>query len=291
MESNPLVSICIPTYNGEEFLQETLDSIANQTYQYIEVIVSDDNSKDATLEIIKAFQKGVSFPCTVFNHIPNGIAENWNNTLRNVSGKYIKFVFQDDLLNPTCIEKMVAVLESDDKIALVTSKREIITNEDNRFTQGFIASFKDLQINIPLSDNAVSIVTGKSLLKGAYFKKKPINIIGEPITVLFRASIIEEIGCFNTEMFQLVDYEYWLRMFKKHKIAFLKEELVQFRLHNMQASFVNKINKLNDQSIYYNLLYKDYFWLLHNNFKWVLIKRFHWIFKVYRYMKILIFNS
>lgn len=285
MKTNPLVSVCLPTYNGEEFLQETLDSIVNQTYKNIELIVSDDASSDSTLKIIHDFRNSVSFPCQIYNHTPNGIAENWNNTLRKSNGKYIKFVFQDDLLNPTCIEKMVTVLERDAQIGLVTCKRRIITAEDNRFTQGFISNFNNLQVNIPLENRELTVIKGRELLKAPYFKKKPINSIGEPITVLFRAKMITDIGYFDTRMFQLVDFEYWLRMFKKYKIAFLKEELVQFRLHNTQASFVNHQVNSNDKEIYYKLLYTKYFWLLHINFKWNLVKRFHWSFKMYRFLK------
>ena len=89
-KEQPLISICIPTYNGESFLEEALDSIVNQTYRNIEVVFSDDASADNTLGIIDKFKSQSNLPIYVFNHLPKGIASNWNHTLEKANGKYIK---------------------------------------------------------------------------------------------------------------------------------------------------------------------------------------------------------
>ena len=291
MEDKPLVSVCLPTHNGAVFLKEALDSLKNQTYQPIELIASDDASTDETFRTLKEFIKDVSFPCTIVHHDPDGIAANWNNTLKLSKGKYIKFLFQDDIMYPDCIEKMVLVLEKDDSIGLVCSKRDIITDKNNRFTQGFIANFENLQINLPVFSEGLTVLEGSEILKANYFKYKPINIIGEPIAVLFRTELISQIGYFRKDMFQLVDYEYWVRMFTKHKIAFISEKLAAFRLHHEQASFINNNNQINDKELYYSLLYKDYFWNLHLNFKWILFKKYSTIFRIYRKIKSLLKSS
>jgi glycosyltransferase involved in cell wall biosynthesis len=291
MEDKPLVSVCLPTYNGAFFLKEALDSLKNQTQQNMELIASDDASTDETFNILTKFAENVSFPCKVVRHEPDGIAENWNNTLKLANGKYIKFLFQDDVMYPDCIEKMVFVLEKDKGIGLVCSKRDIITDKDNRFTQGFIANFGNLQVNIPFRSNDLTVLKGKGILKSKYFKSKPINIIGEPIAVLFRTELISKIGYFRKDMFQLVDYEYWLRVFKKYKIAFMSEKLAAFRLHHNQASYKNNKSQLNDKELYYSLLYKDYFWYLHSDFKWWLFKKYNIVFIVYRNIKSLLKRS
>lgn len=188
-------------------------------------------------------------------------------------------------MKPECITRMFNVLESDPEVALVCCKRDILTHLDNRFTQGWISSFEDLQRNLKLDNTNLSILPGKTLLESPDFRKKPINIIGEPVAVMFRRDLIASIGYFDTAMFQLVDFEYWLRMFKDHKIAFIPEHLAQFRLHGAQSSFLNDKTKINDEEDYYKLLYNRYFWSLHINFKWFLIKRYHFIFKWYRLIK------
>lgn len=102
-----LISICIPTFNGEKYLQEALDSVKSQTYQNIEVIISDDNSNDITLQICQNFKEKVSFPVYIYEHDPSGIG---NNCIFYAYGEYIKFLFQDDILETNCLEIQLEAL-------------------------------------------------------------------------------------------------------------------------------------------------------------------------------------
>ena len=103
----PLVSVCIPVYNGERFIAEAISSILSQTYSAIELIISDDNSSDHTIAIAQSFQTQTSIPINILTHQNLGLAENSNFCINQSQGKYIKFVYQDDILMPNCIEKMV----------------------------------------------------------------------------------------------------------------------------------------------------------------------------------------
>ncbi|MDT0552269.1 glycosyltransferase family 2 protein [Urechidicola vernalis] len=280
-----MVSVCIPTYNGAQFILEALDSLNQQTYDHIEIVVSDDNSSDGTLQKIAEFKPQSKFPIHIFHHKPRGIAANWNYSIEKSKGKYIKLLFQDDVFEPSCVEEMVEVFEENAGVGLVTSKRSIISDLSNRFTEGWISNFHDLQVNLDLPDKDIVVRKGRSLLKSPNFKLKPINIIGEPSCYMFSKESFNTIGGFHKEMFQLVDYEFCLRIFKKYDVAFLKKSLVRFRLHQDQASFVNHRNKSNDKELFYRLLYRDYFWYLHVNFKWLLIMRFNLLIKLYRYFR------
>ena len=105
----PLVSICIPTCNGFQFIGEALLSAVNQSYPNLEIIVSDDHSRDDTLKIINEFESKTAIPFHIYNHKPDGIGSNWNYCAQKANGEYIKFLFQDDTLEPDCIEKMMQV--------------------------------------------------------------------------------------------------------------------------------------------------------------------------------------
>jgi glycosyltransferase involved in cell wall biosynthesis len=124
-ENLPLVSICIPSYNGEEFLSDALQSALSQSYPNIEILVSDDGSSDQTLSIANAVRERSRFEFSILQHDRFGLVENWNFCIKNAKGKYIKFLFQDDVLQPNCISEMVALAEQDAEIGLVFSKRDI----------------------------------------------------------------------------------------------------------------------------------------------------------------------
>lgn len=106
---NPLVSICIPAYNAERFIEETLESALAQSYAPIELIVSDDGSTDCTRAIVKRLaSRGVQLVTQPHNL---GMFGNFNAVIRASSGKYVVKLDADDLIEPDYCSQMVAVME------------------------------------------------------------------------------------------------------------------------------------------------------------------------------------
>ena len=91
----PLVSVCIPAYNNAEYIKDTIDSILNQTYQNIELVIVDDNSKDNTYELIQEI--GDERIKLYHNDKNLGMSGNWNRCLSLCTGKYAKLVCADDI--------------------------------------------------------------------------------------------------------------------------------------------------------------------------------------------------
>lgn len=271
----PLVTVCIPAFNGSLFIEEALRSIENQSYQNIEVIVSDDASSDNTLKIIEAFKNNVDIPVHIFNHKPEGIGSNWNNCLKHATGKYIKFLFQDDVMETDCLEQMVQVMEENPKVGLVASKRCFIIedNVNNNETKEWLDKYGDLQKEFTPS-NGLYMFT-KNIFKSETFFIDPKNKIGEPSTILFKKSIIEEVGYFDEKLKQILDYEYWYRILKKYPIAIINKPLVKFRLHQNQATHVNRNQIIDDYKVYELILYKHYFKLLHPDVRKRLYLKYH----------------
>jgi glycosyltransferase involved in cell wall biosynthesis len=145
--NKPLVSICIPTYNGQKFIAEAMDVAIKQTYRPLEIVVSEDASKDATLEIIKSFQNKTDIPIHIFTHKPSGIGANWNNCIVNSNGEYIKFLFQDDTIESNCIEKMVKYAVKSNNIGLVYSKRNFIYNENDKKNIEWVKLYENLHLS------------------------------------------------------------------------------------------------------------------------------------------------
>lgn len=265
--ATPLVSVCIPTFNGAAYLAEALASVKAQTFKNYEVVISDDNSQDNTLQIAEAFKKEVDIPVYIHCHSPKGIGANWNNCINKANGLYIKFLFQDDLMAHNCIEKMVDLIKSNDHVGLVACKREFILNEQyiSDDINKWMKNFGNLQQNIPYEDRGDYLILNKKIFKARSFLSSPLNKIGEPSTYLFKKDLIAEIGYFREDLKQVLDYEFCYRVLKISSIAVIKEKLIQFRLHENQATNINKGKDQNDYKIYYEIIANNYFWYL--NFK------------------------
>lgn len=272
--AKPLVSICIPTYNGAEFLQQALDSIQAQTYSNMEVVVSDDASQDATMAIVHQFEQQTNFSVHTLAHSPNGIGANWNHSIRAAKGKYIKFLFQDDVLLPDCVTKMVALMESRPEVGLIASKREfIVEGRPSNEIKKWIANYGNLQRQFE-GEESITLIT-KALFGREDFYSSPLNKIGEPPTTMFRKAILEEVGFFQEDLKQILDYVFYYRVLKKYPILIINTPLVHFRIHKQQATNVNRHQKISDYERYDRILYKEFFDLLHPETQQRLKRKFH----------------
>lgn len=111
----PLVSICVPAYNAERFIRETLESALAQDYPHLEIIVSDDASTDQTQEIVREYaEKGVR----LISHSRNlGMTRNMNNVIQASQGKYVVKLDADDILETDYVSSLVPVMETNPNTA------------------------------------------------------------------------------------------------------------------------------------------------------------------------------
>ena len=114
----PKVSIGLPVYNGERFIEAALVSMINQTFEDCEFIVSDNASTDRTEEICRDYASHDKRIRYVRNEVNRGAAFNYNQTFKLSSGEYFKWAACDDLCAPTYIEKCVSVLDQNPSVVL-----------------------------------------------------------------------------------------------------------------------------------------------------------------------------
>lgn len=110
---NPKVSIFIPVYNRVNIVMETINSALNQTYKNIEIIVSDNCSTDGTFELIQEAAKSDDRIKLLKQSKNLGPVINWKACIAAATGAYGKLLFSDDLIAPSCIEKLVPHLQKD----------------------------------------------------------------------------------------------------------------------------------------------------------------------------------
>jgi glycosyltransferase involved in cell wall biosynthesis len=116
MKNNPLVSVIIPTYNSSKYIKETLESILDQTYSNLEIVITDDASKDDTLDIVRGYEDSRIKILTNKKNL--GISGNMNKGILSSKGKYIAIMDADDWSYPYRIEKQVKMMEENPNVVL-----------------------------------------------------------------------------------------------------------------------------------------------------------------------------
>jgi glycosyltransferase involved in cell wall biosynthesis len=124
-----LVSIALATYNGERFLRKQLDSLIDQTYSRLEIVISDDGSKDATHGILREYAQKDSRVTWDINPHPDGFKKNFERAIGRCTGQIIFLCDQDDVWHKDKIAKHVVAYE-DEKVAWVYNKVILIDGND-----------------------------------------------------------------------------------------------------------------------------------------------------------------
>ncbi|WP_422759563.1 glycosyltransferase [Microcoleus anatoxicus] len=263
--TQPLVSVCIPTYNGEKYLNEAILSVIAQSYPNLEIIVSDDGSTDQTVAIAKSLTDKFSGDFKILTHTQFGLVKNWNYCISESKGKYIKLLCQDDLLEPECITELVNLAEQNEQIGLVFSRRGVLLAEDaasdpacQAIGRGAVEISRNWSTLQPIQD-------GKVLLAEPNILNNPINKIGEPSTVLIKKEVFDLVGLFDVELQQLVDVEMWFRIMSYYKIGFVNKCLSHWRVHLSQLTRKNLLKgeiAQDVQRFHQKILRSSYFNLL-----------------------------
>lgn len=214
----PLVSVCIPTYNGEKYIGEAIASVLAQTFTDFELIVMDDCSSDGTGDIARSVTD--SRVRYLRNEANLGMVYNWNRCLAAATGTYIKVLCHDDKLAPDCIARCVDALETNEEAALVFHSTEIIDGT-GRLIHKRRPFHGDMMFN------------GVRFARMAFRKR---NLYGEPSNVLFRRSVSLEAGVFDVTLYYAVDWEYWIRLSLLGSTLFLDRYLASFRISGMSET-------------------------------------------------------
>ena len=229
--SKDLVSICIPVFNGENTIRDTLLSAINQTYENIEIVVVDNCSEDNTVNIVQANMSG---HIRLYQNSENrGMVGNWNKCLEYAKGEYITILCADDLLNRDCIEKKVNIMRENKDVVMVFSASEIINENGTSLMKRRVF-------------NNNKIMEGKKISLRSYREK---NLFGEPSNVLFRKSALNETGGFDASMYYSADWDMWLKIANTGKVGYISEVLMKYRVSkNNQTSKTKLQTYIKDDS-------------------------------------------
>jgi glycosyltransferase involved in cell wall biosynthesis len=207
-ETGPRVSIIIPCYNGEAFLQEAIESALAQSYRCIEVIVVDDGSTDRSGEIARAL------PVRYLYHENRGLCVSRNEGVRASKGNYILFLDADDRLKPDAIENGLGVLAEQPECAMSVGDHMFICQDRLHVAASRKECLSEFHYEALLKSNFIEMIS----------------------SVIFRRDVLEEMGGFNTELKVAEDYDLYLRIARKYPICCHTAVMAEYRIHGHNAS-------------------------------------------------------
>lgn len=275
-----LVTIIVASYNAEKYIEETLESCINQTYKSIQIIITDDNSKDNSVQIIEDWLnvKKTTHPnieCVlVKSEINNGIPVNFNNGLKHAKGHWIKCIGSDDILLSGAVEEFIRRIKK-------------IPSSDNY--GAFFTYFETFghDITVP-SKYPLSWTRDISRMKPSRFKQGLANI---HFNNMAPGAFINRkyLASFDERYRLLEDLPHWLKIIDNNiKTDFLDFTSVNYRVHNAQATSRNSninIYLYNDLILLNNMRLKDNHYIAYAHNKFNLYLSFNKI-RAFKYLKI-----
>ncbi|MDD3462295.1 MAG: glycosyltransferase [Sulfurospirillaceae bacterium] len=228
MNSQPLVCICIPHYNNESTIAETLDSLVNQTYKNIIIKIFDNVSTDSSITILKKYEAQHHNIHVFQNKINIGGEANFTQCIQSGEGAYTAVFHADDVYLPTMIEEQVKFLEEHLSCSAVAAHAYTIDENTRILGERFLPKLMQ-QKDHYIFENEIELL--KETLKYG-------NIITCP-SVMVRTEIFKsKIQKWNGLDFKTsADLDVWLRLARFGAFGFLTKPLMQYRLSTKSYSY------------------------------------------------------
>jgi len=219
LDSNDLVSVLVPVYNSEKFLNESIESVLNQTYKNIEVIAIDDGSTDNSLKVLHQYSDRIN----ILSQENQGLATAINAGINTMKGKWFKWFSPDDVLYPEAIQTLVKAARNLPENTITYSNWEIVDENGKKLREFSESNFNDLSkfdYNVRLLDGQ-QVNVNTSLIPCSLFKKG----------CEFR-SLPEQVA---------IDHDFFMNaaLIFDTKFHLIPTSLIKYRIHKGQLSHRN----------------------------------------------------
>lgn len=188
----PIVSIVLPCYNGAGFLAQSIDSVILQTYTDWELIIVNDCSKDNSLAIMQEYANRDSRIRIINNEYNLKLPGALNKGFHEAKGKYLTWTSHDNRMAPTMLEEFVSYLDNNPEKGLVTACYAAFNLKTGE--QLYEVHHPDPQLHLPLF-NCVCYA------------------------FMYRREVLETVGDYDTTLFLVEDYDYWVRIWQKYPVG------------------------------------------------------------------------
>lgn len=232
----PIVSVVIPAYNCERYIAETINSVLNQTYNNLDVIVVDDESTDRTRDVVRSFGGLVK----LITQPNSGVCVARNNGIRESIGEYVCLMDHDDYWIPEKLEIELSVFYENSELGLVFSDFtlwEPLEDGSHPSPNNYMSSIIDDSI-----DQNYSGWIYHTLLMDCWILTS---------TSMIRSEVFDRCGLYDENIPYSEDWDLWLRISQEYPMAKIKMSTTLYRQHRAQGS--RKIRNIDYRT---DLLYK-----------------------------------
>lgn len=205
------ISVIIPVFNGEKTIEETINSILNQSFKDIEIIIINDGSTDATLEIIKNIS---DTRIKIFSYANAGLSASRNRGISQAIGEYISFIDADDLWTPDKLECQWQALQENPQAAVAYSWTNYIDESSK-----FIKSGRKIKANGDI-----------------FTKLLQINFLENGSNPLIRQKALEKVGGFDESLAAAEDKDMWLRLAANYEFICIEKPQILYRISTNSMS-------------------------------------------------------
>ncbi len=235
----PLVSVIIPNYNHAEYLKPRIDSVLNQTYENIEVIILDDCSTDNSANVIMHYANHPRVKKIIFNDVNSGSTfKQWEKGISLASGKYVWIAESDDIAEPNFVESLIDILSNDYGTDIAYCGSELIDQNSNPLELDL-----DVSLRKPMKPQMQYIKWASEEFIKRFMSLE--NSMYNASAIIFKKELWAKIDKSFTELRSCGDWLCWLRMLQLSKsIIWYKDNLNKFRQHTNKVTSRAKKNGL-----------------------------------------------
>lgn len=238
--SGPLVCICVPNYNNEKTITETMDSLVNQTYKNLIIKVFDNASTDGSLKILRKYEKDYN-NIEIFESKKNiGGEANYTRCIENMHGDYSSIYHSDDVYLPNIVEEQVEFLEKNQDCVAVLTNSYVVDENGSFICNNFFP--KEFKSDLYTKFDFIKLL--RSIIKHDSFLQCPSALVR---TIIYKREITKwEIEDFKTAS----DVSVWLRLALSGKVAIINKPLFKYRYSDQSFSFRVLANRLNKKDLF-----------------------------------------
>jgi GT2 family glycosyltransferase len=239
LASEPLVSVCVPAFNAERFVETALSSILAQTYRRLEVIVVDDASTDRTPDALRRL--GDARLRVIRNEANLGAFATTVRAVAAATGELIAIYHADDVYDPPLVEREVACLRHHPSAGAVFTENRMIREDGSVIgTNRLPRQFRDRDV-LHYDDVFPFLVRHKNIL------------LCTP-TFMGRREAVADLGSFGSGRYHIAyDLDMWLQVLRRHPIVILDEPLMSYR--HSSGQFTSRYTRLRvTQEVFFDLM-------------------------------------